>query len=189
MSERSLIPAARRGDANAIRALYRCHGPRIHALTRRILMDDALAEDAAQDAWLRAIRALPEFREGARFGTWLHRIAVNCALQRLRAHRRGSGREVALPGSLTNRGAAVRPLLNVRLERALAALPARMRAVLVLHDVEGYTHLEIGEMLEIADGTSKSQLFKARARMRELLSPPVRKPVDRKDRQEISCRT
>ncbi len=169
MDEREIIERAQGGDAAAIRTLYRGHASRVYAVVRRIAGDDAQAEDWAQEAWVRAIRALPTFRSDSRFSTWLHRIAVNSALQARRSGLRREERETVLR---IERGSATRdpsPLVRMRLERALDALPAGMREVLVLHDVEGYTHEEIGEMLGVADGTSKSQLFKARARMRELL--------------------
>lgn len=169
-SELELVRGAQRGDERAIRALYERHAPRVYAVVRRLAGDDALAEDWAQEAWVRAIRALPRFRGEARFTTWLHRIAVNSALHGRRWSERRNGRETALPPDIEDVRAPDTPLLRQRLEAALDRLPAGMRQILVLHDVEGYTHLEIGEMLGVTAGTSKSQLFKARARMRELLT-------------------
>lgn len=168
--DQQLIARAKQGDAAAIRSLYDRHAARVYSVVRRFAGDDALAEDWAQEAWIRAIRALPDFRGDARFSTWLHRIAVNSALQGRRRRKRHRGRERPLPESPTF-PAEDRPrtLLRLRLERALDRVPDGMRRVLVLHDIEGYTHREIGELLGIATGTSKSQLFKARARMRELL--------------------
>jgi len=169
MTEATLIERAREGEHGAIETLYRRHAPRVYALVRRLAGgDDALAEDWSQEAWIQAIRALPGFRGEARFGTWLYRIAANAALQGLRGRERRAGRELPLPEAVP---AAVNgaPLLRVRLERALGALPPGMRQVLVLHDVEGYTHEEMAEMLGVSAGTCKSQLFKARARMRMLL--------------------
>ncbi|MFW6078701.1 MAG: RNA polymerase sigma factor, partial [Gemmatimonadota bacterium] len=171
--ETELIRRAREGDRQAIRTLYERHAARVYAVVRRFAADDALAEDWAQEAWIRAIRALPRFRGDARFSTWLHRIAVNTALQGQRRRRSRQGREEPIPASLPAAASSStddpKVLLRLRLERALERLPEGMRKVLVLHDVEGYTHEEIGEMLGVATGTSKSQLFKARARMRELL--------------------
>jgi len=172
MREEELIERARRGESAAVRRLYEAHAERVYAVVRRIVADRASAEDVAQEVWLRALRGLGSFRGESRFTTWLHRIAVNGALQRLRQRKRAAGREVPIPISLADVRRAPDPLLSVRLERALDRIPDRMRAVLVLHDVEGFTHEEIGEMLGVTAGTSKSQLFKARAKMRALLRPP-----------------
>lgn len=171
MTESELIQQAQQGDGSAIRLLYERYAARVYSVVRRFAGEDALAEDWSQEAWVRAIRALPKFRGDAQFGTWLHRIAVNSALQGQRARKRHTQREEPLPDALPGVPCADRPLLRARLERAIEQLPNGMRQVLVLHDVEGYTHEEIGEQLGIAAGTSKSQLFKARARMRTMLRP------------------
>ena len=169
MSEVDLIRRACEGDGPAIRALYERYEPRVYAVVRRIAGDDELARDYAQEAWIRAVRALPTFRGESRFSTWLHRISVNAALQATRKaesrqrHERISVEEVPVAPA---HGDA---LLQQRLEGALDRLPEGMRQVLILHDVEGYTHDEIGEVLGVTAGTSKSQLFKARAKMRALL--------------------
>ena len=150
-------------------ALYRRYAPRVYAVVRRIAGSDALAEDWCQEAWIRAFRALPKFRGDSAFSTWLHRVAVNSALQGKRKRKRHDSREVSLPTTLPGRTPSSPTELRLTLERAVERLPDRMRQVLVLHDVEGFTHEEIGEMLGIAAGTSKSQLFKARAKMRTML--------------------
>jgi RNA polymerase sigma-70 factor (ECF subfamily) len=172
MNETECIERAREGDAQAIRELYRRYAPRVQAVVRRLAGDDALAEDWAQEAWMRAIRALPGFRGEARFSTWIHRIAVNSALHGRRWRERRVKNEVAIPGVLPSKEAPDDPVLRISLERAIDALPDGMRQVLVLHDVEGYTHEEIAAFLGVTPGTSKSQLFKARARMRTLLRSP-----------------
>jgi RNA polymerase sigma-70 factor (ECF subfamily) len=169
MSEADCIRRAQQGDAAAIRDLYRRHAPRVHAVVRRLAGDDALAEDWAQEAWVRVFRALPGFRSEARFSTWLHRIAVNSALHGRRWRDRRVDREAPLDAERQYSGRTDQVVLRISLERALDTLPDGMRQIIVLHDVEGYTHDEIGEMLGIAAGTSKSQLFKARARLRGLL--------------------
>ncbi len=178
LSEAQLIRRAGDGDARAVRALYERYAPRVYAVVRRIAGDDDLAQDYAQEAWIRAIRALPTFRGDARFSTWLHRIAVNAALQALRRTDTRAKREAPMPETVPvgpTRGDA---LLQTRLEEALDRLPDGMRQVLILHDVEGYTHEEIGDVLGVASGTSKSQLFKARARMRSLLGPIGRQDAE-----------
>jgi len=170
MTDQQLIDGAIAGSEAAIRALYERYASRVYATIYRLAGgDSALAEDWAQEAWISAIRALPTFRGGAQFSTWLHRIAVNAALQGLRKQQRREGPEIPLPDEPLADPNRDRPLLRYQIEQALASLPAGMRQVLVLHDVEGYTHEEIAASLEITVGTSKSQLFKARARMRELL--------------------
>jgi RNA polymerase sigma-70 factor, ECF subfamily len=185
MTERQLIDLAARGDEAAVRELYRLHAPKMHALALRLSADEAEAEDVTQEAWIRAIRALPSYREDARLSTWLHRVTVNAALHVQRSSRRRDRRELAasVPEAVGSGGDGA--LLRVRLERALRCLPERMRQVLVLHDVEGYTHEEIARLLGVVPGTCKSQLFKARAKMRSLLSPSrevgEREPTETKE--------
>lgn len=169
MTESDLVRQAQDGDEAAMHALYQRYAPRVYAVVRRIAGTDALAEDWTQEAWIRAFRALPEFRGDAAFSTWLHRVAVNSALQGKRSRKRHDSRETTLPTTLPGRRPRDPTELRLTLERAMERLPDRMRQVLVLHDVEGFTHEEIGEMLGIASGTSKSQLFKARAKMRTML--------------------
>jgi RNA polymerase sigma-70 factor (ECF subfamily) len=171
MTEAQLIRQACEGDGMAVRTLYERYAPRVYAVVRRIAGEDDLAQDYAQEAWIRAIRALPTFRGDARFSTWLHRIAVNSALQALRKVDTRSKREAPMPEAVPVNPNEGDVLLGDRLERAMDRLPEGMRQVLILHDVEGYTHEEIGEFLGVTSGTSKSQLFKARAKMRDLLRP------------------
>lgn len=171
----ALLALASEGDPRAIQALYDRFSPRVYAVVRRIAGDDDLAQDYAQEAWIRAIRALPTFRGDARFSTWLHRIAVNAALQALRNVESRKKREApTADGAAPDHIAAPSPtgdvFLQRRLAQALDQLPDGMRRVLILHDVEGYTHEEIGDALGVTAGTSKSQLSKARAKMRELLA-------------------
>ncbi len=169
MTEAQLIRRASDGDGQAVRALYERYAPRVYAVVRRIAADDDQAQDYAQEAWIRAIRALPTFRGDARFSTWLHRIAVNAALQALRKAETRLKRERPLPEVVSAPTLSKDALLQRRLEWALDQLPDGMRQVIILHDVEGYTHEEIGELLGVTSGTSKSQLFKARMKMRALL--------------------
>ncbi len=171
MEDNELDRLARAGDGGAIRTLYQRHAQRVFAVVRRMAGDDALAEDWAQEAWVRVIRALPSFRGESQFSTWLHRIAVNSALHGRRSRERKAGRETVMDDSYAARPTGGDALLRLKLEQAMDRLPDGMRRVLVLHDVEGYTHEEIGEMLGVNPGTCKSQLFKARAKMRNLLSP------------------
>lgn len=169
LNEAQLIRKACQGDGQAVRVLYERYAPRVHAVVRRIAGDDDLAQDYAQEAWIRAIRALPTFRGDSRFSTWLHRIAVNAALQAARKAETRKKRQVPMPEQIPANPPRGDALLQQRLEWALDRLPEGMRQVMILHDVEGYTHEEIGEVLGVTSGTSKSQLFKARAKMRDML--------------------
>lgn len=188
MEDAILIEKARQGDGGAVRELYQRHAGRVYAVVKRLAgHDEALAEDWAQEAWVRAIRALPTFRGDSRFTTWLHRIAVNSALHGRRSRLRKAGRETAMmDDTFSVRAVAETSVLKLKLERAMERLPEGMRKVLVLHDVEGYTHEEIGEMLGVNPGTCKSQLFKARARMRRLLTPAAQ-PDDEPAEEEMAA--
>lgn len=152
-------------------ALYTSHCGRVYSVVRRLVGDDALAEDVSQDAWVRAFEKLHLFRGESAFGTWMHRLAVNAALNRLRR----LGRRADVESSAESVSTTLpmdETVLNQRLlSGALDRLPGGYRQVLVLHDVEGLTHEEIAERLGVAVGTSKSQLHKARARMRQMLAP------------------
>ncbi len=171
MTEARLLEAARAGDASAMEALYTLHAGRVYSVVRRLVGDDHLAEDVSQDAWVRAFQKLASFRGDAAFGTWMHRLAVNTALNQLRRRGRRPDVEAAAEPPATAPDPDERILNQRVLGQALDRMPEGYRQVLVLHDVEGLTHEEIAERLGIAVGTSKSQLHKARARMRSLLAP------------------
>jgi RNA polymerase sigma-70 factor, ECF subfamily len=157
-----------RGEEAAFRQLYARHTPRLYLLVLRIVGgSEHDAEDVVQETWIRATAALEGFRWESAFATWLAGIGINCA----RALLRRQGRWVALEPADEPWRPPPRDGDRIDLERALALLPAGYRAVIVLHDVEGYTHEEIGERLGIAAGTSKSQLFHARRTLRRLLEP------------------
>jgi RNA polymerase sigma-70 factor (ECF subfamily) len=143
----------------------------VYAVVRRLAGDDEQAADWAQEAWVRVFRALPGFRGESRFTTWVHRIAVNAAFQGQRANQRRRARVDELHPPDDYPVVNESPVLRLTLERAVDRLPNGMRSVLVLHDIEGYTHEEIGEILGVSSGTCKSQLFKARAKLREMLEP------------------
>jgi RNA polymerase sigma-70 factor (ECF subfamily) len=159
------------GDAHAFERLYRGHIARIHSLARRMLgVGDDEADEAAQDVFVRAWEKLGTFRGEAAFGTWLHRLAINVILGR--RERRGIQRQRYLEdnGVLeTVAGRRSAPETSMDIEAAIARLPDGARQIFVLHDVEGYRHEEIGEMLGLAAGTSKSQLHRARMALRQHL--------------------
>ena len=151
--------------------LYAAHSGRVYSVVRRMVGDDHLAEDVSQDAWVRAFEKLHLFRGEASFGTWMHRLAVNAALNRIRRKSKRPDVE-AMAEKQTGPPPTDETVLNQKvLGQAMDQLSPGYRTVLVLHDVEGLTHDEIAEKMGVAVGTSKSQLHKARARMRDLLSP------------------
>lgn len=171
--ERALVGYAARGDVRAFEALYRRHAGRVHGVIVRLVGGhDARAEDLTQEAFVRAWQALPAFRFESAFSTWLHRLAVNTALMELRSRR---GRppidddDAAFEwiGSADSAGHVT--ALSMDLQRAVASLPPRARAVLVLYDVEGWKHEEIATELGMAVGTSKAQLHRARGLLRARL--------------------
>lgn len=157
-----LITEVRGGDEAAFRELYRQHTPRLYAVTLRLLSRHSDAEDAVQEAWLRAVRGLNAFRGESSFATWLTGIGIRCALEILRKRN---------PLILTPEepSTSANQEIVVDLERAVAGLPDGYRTVLVLHDIEGRTHEEIAALLDIEPGTSKSQLFHARRALRARL--------------------
>ena len=160
------------GDESALRALWVRHAPHIDVVVRRLVGSDAdLAADIAQEVWIQIFRALPTYRGDSQFGTWAHRIAVNRTLNALRKTRRLSNLETEVnEDSATCEPDVDRSFMAQSIEEAAAKLSPGARAVFMLHDVEGYTHEEIAEELGITPGGSKSQLFKARAKLRKLLA-------------------
>ena len=161
---------AAKGDPLAFERLYRRHTARIHSLVRRMLSAD-LADEVTQDIFVRAWQKLGLFRGEAAFGTWLHRLAVNVILAKrgdfAKQRSRFTSDELALAFSAA-RGASHE--VRMDFESALAKLPEGAKEVFVLHDVEGYKHEEIAELLGVTAGTSKSQLHRARMALRECLS-------------------
>lgn len=172
VSESQLIARAIEGDPAAQRELYDAHVDRVYRLAFRVAGDDELARDFTQEAFIRAFDRLPTFRREASFGTWLYTIAMSVALNGIRSIRRLRTREVPLDvaETLGSRTRIADPDLKDRLHKAIEDLPPGYRAVFLMHDLEGYTHEEIGEVLGIQSGTSKAQLFRARARLREVLA-------------------
>ncbi|TAL72805.1 MAG: sigma-70 family RNA polymerase sigma factor [Rhodanobacter sp.] len=164
------VRAASTGDRLAFQRLYRRHVDRVHgAMCRLAGYDRARAEDLTQDAFVRAWQKLPQFRHEAAFGTWLYRLAINLALMALRAQRADP---VTFDAADTLPDPANTPFCaaeRAELQAAIGRLPPRARTVLVLHDIEGWHHAEIGAALAIAAGTSKAQLHRARTLLRAAL--------------------
>jgi RNA polymerase sigma-70 factor (ECF subfamily) len=172
VEERELIGRVLAGDPNAERALYDAHVERVFRLAYRMAGDLELAQDYTQETFIRAFSRLAGFRGDSALSTWLGSIAISVTLNGLRKVKRRNQREVgwddSMPvGQMTR---AADPDLKSRLTKAIDDLPDGYRAVFVMHDVEGYTHEEIGTALGVHPGTSKAQLFRARARLRSALA-------------------
>lgn len=168
---------ASRGDRRAFERLYRTHVGRVFSLCARMVGDHSRAEELTQDVFVRAWEKLAQFRGDSAFGTWLHRLAVNVVLndrqvERRRRERHGDGVEdvdTLSHGDVRPHEVRV-PGLSIDLEKAIAGLPPGARKVFVLHDVQGFTHEEIGDMLGVTAGGCKAQLHRARMLLREALT-------------------
>lgn len=170
-----LAARCRAGDLVAFEELYRTHGGRLHAVAYRMLGRAEDAEDVVQEIFLTTFRKIGSYRGDSALGTWLHRLGVNVCLDRLRSRaRRNEQRTEWLDGDVADAPPAASRGLGaidrLDLERAIHELPDGCRAAFLLHDVEGFEHREIAAMLGIAEGTSKSQVHKARRRLRAALT-------------------
>ena len=167
--EHSLVARAQSGDQEGFAGLVRLHQRRAYLVARAVVMTHEDAEDAVQEGFLRAYQALDRFDSGQSFGAWLNRIVANAALDLSRRRKVRAAEELSEnhPGAF--RDPAEDRELKERLNSALATLPKRARAVLVLHDIEGFTHAEIGELLRIPGGTARSDLHHARQKLKGLL--------------------
>ena len=172
MDDRELIGRVLAGDPRAERALYDAHVDRVYRLVYRMVDDPHRAQDYTQEAFIRAFRRLGDFRRESALSTWLCSIAISVTLNGLRSLRRAREREVGLDDApaIGARPVEAEPDLKLRMTQAIDRLPNGYRTVFVMHDVEGYTHQEIAATLGVQPGTSKAQLFRARARLREALA-------------------
>ena len=178
LSEAKVIERAKQGDAEALEELYSLHKRRVYSLCLRMTANTAAAEDLTQEAFLQLFRKIGTFRGESAFSTWLHRMAVNVVLMQLRKkglpvvpldetmeteedspRKEPGGEDRRLAGSID----------RLQLEHSIAALPPGYRMIFLLHDVEGYEHNEIAAMVGCSIGNSKSQLHKARMKLRDLL--------------------
>jgi RNA polymerase sigma-70 factor, ECF subfamily len=198
-TEAEAIRRAQAGDSAAFDFLYQLHGRRVYALCLRMVNNPADAEDLMQEAFLQLFRKIGTFRGESAFSTWLHRMTVNVVLMRLRkkslptdsleealdpdAENSSPKRDVGAP-DLRLSGAVDR----VNLERSIEQLPPGYRTVFVLHDVQGYEHNEIADIMGCSVGNSKSQLHKARTRLRELLQEQIRNQA-RQERQSAKTQS
>jgi len=197
MTEANAIRLAQQGDADAFERIYRLHNRRVYALCLRMVGNTAEAEDLTQEAFLQLFRKIATFRGESAFSTWLHRLSVNVVLMKLRKktlsetsleettepdeETGGPRKEIGGPDLLLS-GSVDR----VNLGRAIGQLPPGYKQVFVLHDVQGYEHNEIAEIMGCSIGNSKSQLHKARMRLRELLQETLR---DQARQQRQAART
>jgi RNA polymerase sigma-70 factor, ECF subfamily len=175
VSEPDLIARVLSGDRIAARELYDAHAARVYRLAFRLTGDADLAREFTQDTFVRAFSQLARFRGDSALSTWLHRITVTVVANAMRKVKRFRERETDLEdvhpiGSDGTGAYAIDPVLRDRLHRAIANLPEIYRTTLIMHDIEGYTHTEIAEVLGVAEGTCKSRLSQARAQLRSVLA-------------------
>lgn len=181
LPESTVIRMAQRGDAGAFERLYRLHSGRVYALCMRMLRNPDEAEDSTQEVFLHVFRKIQGFRGASAFSTWLHRVAVNTVLMRIRRSKLAKATLVENVESDEENGMAARreagaPDLHlegyidrVAIENAIKQLPPRCKLMFVLYDIQGYAHGEIARLLGCSVGNAKSQLHKARVRLRKLL--------------------
>lgn len=174
VTEPELIAQVLAGDRVAARELYDAHAPRVYRLAYRLTGDEDLAREFTQDTFVRAFNQLSRFRGDAAFSTWIHRITITVVANAMRRVKRLRTRETDLDPAIPIRGGETAfgtdPILRDRLSKAIDGLAEIYRTTLIMHDLEGYTHGEIAEVLGVAEGTCKSRLAVARAQLRETLS-------------------
>ena len=182
LPEARVIWMAQRGDEGAFERLYRLHSPRVYAVCMRMLRNPDEAEDSTQEVFLHVFRKIQGFRGASAFSTWLHRVAVNTVLMRIRRSRQSKAALVENTEGSEENGNPRRELGTpdlhlegyidrVALENAIKQLPPKCKLMFVLYDIQGYAHSEIASLLGCSVGNAKSQLHKARVRLRKLLRP------------------
>ncbi|MDE2667861.1 MAG: sigma-70 family RNA polymerase sigma factor [Acidobacteriota bacterium] len=178
MTEAQAIAGCVAGDPQAFEVLYNMHKRRVYSLCLRMVRDPAEAEDLSQEAFMQLFRKIGTFRGDSAFSTWMHRLTVNIILMRIRKkgldqvsldQDRDDGQDLPPKEYGTEDIDLLGVVDRITLEKAIAALPKGYRTVFVLHDIEGYEHNEIARMMGYSVGNSKSQLFKARLKLRSLL--------------------
>lgn len=172
MDDKTLVDRVRAGDRSAERELYDAHVDRVYRLAYRMTSDAALAEEFTQDAFVRAYEKLDTFRGDSALSTWLHSVTSSVVLNGLRKLKRHRDRETGMEEArfVAESRKDAEPDLKDRLKTAIDGLATGYRTVFVMHDIEGYTHQEIANAMGIRPGTSKAQLSRARARLREVLA-------------------
>ncbi len=188
LPEAEVIRLAQRGDASAFERLYRLHSVRVYALCMRMLRNPDEAEDSTQEVFLHVFRKIQGFRGASAFSTWLHRVTINTVLMRLRGSRLAKAALVENAEGNDQTGMAPQEpgasdlrlegyIDRVAIENAIKQLPPRCKVMFVLYDIQGYAHSEIAKLLGCSVGNAKSQLHKARVRLRKLL----RSDIDRNE--------
>lgn len=172
MSEPQLIARVLSGDRVAARELYDAHAPRVYRLAHRMTGDGDTAREVTQDVFVRAFRQLSRFRAESALSTWLHRITVTVVADAMRKQKTRRDREFELDDvhEIGTNPETHDPILRRKLHQAISELPEHFRLTVIMHDLEGYTHTEIAQVLGVAEGTCKSRLSHARARLRAALS-------------------
>jgi len=176
VDEPELIQRVLAGDRHAARALYDAQAPRVYRLVHRLCGDEDIAQDLTQDTFIKAFAQLGNFRGESALSTWLHRIAVTVTMNGMRKVKRFRERETDIDLELAmpaGAGDGDHVDVRTRVAAAIDALPEIYRTTLIMHDIEGYTHMEIAETLGVAEGTCKSRLSHARAQLRRVLAPLV----------------
>ena len=195
-SEEETIRLAQQGNAAAFEQLYRRYSGRVFAVCLRIVNNDSEAEDLTQEVFLQLFRKIHTFRGEAKFSTWLYRLSTNLVLMRLRKKRHP---EVSLDAAIESEQEDSRPAIELgapdpqltgavdrmNLNKAIDQLPDGYREMFILHDVEGYEHHEIARILGCSAGNSKSQLYKARVRLRDLLQDALRSHA--REKRQLKC--
>jgi RNA polymerase sigma-70 factor (ECF subfamily) len=179
LDEQQLIARALAGEAAAERALYDTHVERIYRLAFRMTGDETMAEDCTQETFIKAFDRLADFRGLSLFSTWLHAIGTSVVLNSLRKIKRIGSRETAIdhaPPAAAAVGATDMEL-SITLHAAIDDLPENLRLVFVMHDLEGYKHHEIAEILDVPVGTSKTRLMRAREELRSALTAGPSRPL------------
>jgi RNA polymerase sigma-70 factor, ECF subfamily len=171
-AEAALVARCRQGDPAAFEAIYRRHAPRVFSLACRMTGSRADGEDLLQDVFLLVHRKLDGFKGQSSLGTWIYRLAANCCVDFLRSrqHKERQATDELDETQPPPRSSGGLRVDQIDLERVIERLPAGYRAAFVLHDVEGFEHAEVARMLGIAEGTSKSQVHKARLKIRAMLA-------------------
>jgi RNA polymerase sigma-70 factor, ECF subfamily len=178
LADTELVERCLNGDLGAFEDLYRQHSTRLYNLAFRMVGNASDAEDLLQDIFLTVYRKLESFRGASALSTWLYRLGMNVCLDRLRSK---AARQDQATDTLDERlgntlgASTLTGVSRIDLERAISSLPEGSRAAFLLHDVEGFDHTEVGQILGVAEGTSKSQVHKARLRIREYLHQPAPK--------------
>ena len=174
--EVALLESCRRGDVAAFERLYALHGDRMKSVARNLLGRESDAEDAVQETFLKVYRGAASFRGGAALSTWMYRILVNSCYDLLRRRQRRAEDPLDSPEEVAREaasaGAGDHPL-RLAIEQSLAKLAPRQRTVFLLAAVEGFSHREVAEVMDVSEGASRTLLFEAKRRLQELLGAPA----------------